>query len=327
MSFLVNLFLPHHGNNHKAHFIKSHSIFALSFVFIFFQFFLNFLLVQKPDVLGYSANISPERIIDLTNNERAKLGLAAVKQNRLLSEAARQKAADMFAFNYWAHVSPSGRTPWSFFSDVGYRYQYAGENLARDFRDPDSIVTAWMNSPSHRENVVNPKYQEIGVAVVDGTLQGTETTLVVQLFGTSFGAVKPADKPKPAVQPAQKPAIQSEPAEEEQPIEIPIEENIPAEVPIKVVEPIQFPNSQLVFSNREILAKSTGNEIPITNPLDLTKFITIFIVGILIGVFAADTILVSHQHTPRFSSRSIAQMMFLIFIMGVTLLIRQGAIL
>lgn len=263
-------------------------------------------MMANPAVLGYSANISPEKIIELTNLERAGLGLSPLKHNSLLSEAARQKAADMFAFNYWAHVSPSGRTPWSFFSDVGYKYQYAGENLARDFRDPDSVVRAWMNSPSHRENIVNGKYSEIGVAVVDGSLQGAETTLVVQLFGTPYGAPVPKVEQQP--KPAEKPAKQPEAV---------------AQKPEEVSELEQRP-----VASKEVLSQGEKLKLsPVASPLDLTKAMVIFIVGILIGAFAADLILVSHNHTPRLSSRSLAQMLFLFFVLVATLFIKQGAIL
>lgn len=305
MSSLRHLFLPHYKNNNKANLLKSYSILLVSLCFVFFQIFLSFFMMANPSVLGYSSNISPEKIIELTNLERAGLGFSSLKHNSLLSEAARQKAADMFAFNYWAHVSPSGRTPWSFFTDVGYKYQYAGENLARDFRDPDSVVRAWMNSPSHRENIANAKYNEIGVAVVDGTLQGMETTLVVQLFGTPYGASAPktASQPKPAEKPAQQPVVAQEPVETNE-----------VEVPAQATKEVLSEDERSGFS-------------PVTSPLDLTKAAVIFIVGILIGAFVADLILVSHHHTPRLSSRSFAQMLFLVFILVATLLIKQGAIL
>lgn len=302
MSALIRLFLPHHGNNYKANLIRSFSLFLLSFLFVCLQLSLNLFLLAKPAVLGFSANISPERIIELTNGERSKLGLGSLKENSLLSEAARQKAADMFAFNYWAHVSPSGRTPWAFFTDVGYKYQYAGENLARDFREPEPIIRAWMNSASHKENMINPKYQEIGVAVVDGSLEGVETTLVVQLFGTPYGAVPLAQEPgKPL--PAEKPAV----------VEVP-------EIPGIETE------SDQVISPGEVANKKT-KLLPLVSPLDLSKALAIFVVGVLIGAFAMDLILVSHQHTPRLSSRSLAQMMFLIFVLLASLLLKQGAIL
>ena len=90
----------------------------------------------------------------------------------------------MFEKGYWAHNAPDGATPWDFIHGEGYRYTYAGENLARDFSYSKDVVDAWMASPSHRDNLMRPEYQEIGFAVVNGTLNGSETTLVVQMFGT-----------------------------------------------------------------------------------------------------------------------------------------------
>lgn len=290
MSRLWNLFFPLHSNNHKAVLIKTPFLFLFCLSFVFLQLFLNFFLLAKPSVLGYSANISPESIIELINTERQKLGFSPLAENKLLSEAARQKAADMIALSYWAHVSPAGRTPWTFFSDVGYKYQFAGENLARDFRDPQSVVQAWMDSPAHRDNVLNSKYQEIGVAVVDGTLQGAETTLVVQLFGTPFGVLakkeeRPSSLPKEAL---------AETVNQK--------ENIPAPVP-------------------------SAQKPPIANPFDLTKAMAILTIGVLIAVFAIDFLTVSRRQTPRLSSKSVAQMMFLFFVLIIGLLVKRGAIL
>ncbi|OIN90320.1 hypothetical protein AUJ42_03265 [Candidatus Collierbacteria bacterium CG1_02_44_10] len=114
------LFIPYHSNNYRAKVLHN-------------QFF------------GYASQISPQKVIDLTNQERAKLGLAPVTLNASLNDAAQRKAGDMFAFDYWAHVSPSGREPWAFFKEVGYNYVYAGENLARDFSSGNFILAT--NSP------------------------------------------------------------------------------------------------------------------------------------------------------------------------------------
>jgi hypothetical protein len=148
--------------------------------------------------------------------------------NERLSEGAQLKAGDMFAFDYWAHKSPSGRQPWEFFREAGYEYRVAGENLARDFMKSEDVVRAWMESPTHKENIVNPKYQEIGVAVVDGTLGGIKTTLVVQFFGTPSKSVA---------------AVQQEPeAEPELPVKVAdavvVQEEEPGQEPL--INPLGF---------------------------------------------------------------------------------------
>lgn len=182
------LFLPHHHNNYKAKLLHHQSLLFLLGLFIMAQSSLSIFQSIKPGVLGYASSIPPAAIIELTNKERLKAGLAPLKENRSLDEAAAAKAADMFSKNYWAHNSPDGVQPWTFILNSGYSYLHAGENLARDFRSPDGIVNAWMDSPSHKANLISSKYQDIGVAVVDGKINGVETTLVVQMFGTSQGS-------------------------------------------------------------------------------------------------------------------------------------------
>jgi hypothetical protein len=90
----------------------------------------------------------------------------------------------MFQGQYWSHTAPDGEEPWDFIHEAGYSYKTAGENLARDFSSTGEMFDAWMASPTHRENILNGQFQEIGIAVVSGTLSGFQTTLVVQMFGT-----------------------------------------------------------------------------------------------------------------------------------------------
>ena len=105
--------------------------------------------------------------------------------NPQLTSAAEKKAKHMFEYNYWAHIAPNGTDPWSFILGEKYDYLYAGENLAKNFTNSEDVVEAWYKSPSHRENLINGKYTEVGFATVNGVLDGYETTLVVQLFGRS----------------------------------------------------------------------------------------------------------------------------------------------
>jgi len=137
----------------------------------------------KPGVLGYASFISTVKVVELTNLERSKAGLPNLKINPELSQAAQSKAADMIKRGYWSHNTPDGKEPWIFISQSGYSYLHAGENLARDYSSAESAVSAWMNSGSHRANMLNPNYQDIGVAVVEGRVRGVETTFIVQMFG------------------------------------------------------------------------------------------------------------------------------------------------
>jgi len=178
------LFIPHERNNHRANLLKPQFLLLFIGVYLANQLFLKALTAVKPGVLGYSSEITSQKVYDLTNNQRQSADLPILHYNSTLEASAIKKAQDMFANNYWAHNSPTGTTPWQFFKDAGYQYSVAGENLAKDFYDTDSLLQAWMNSPTHKANIVSDKYQEIGIGVVNGILNGVKTTLVVQHFAT-----------------------------------------------------------------------------------------------------------------------------------------------
>ena len=153
---------------------------------LFYQAVLQLVPRTGVRILGYAANISVEEVVRLTNDKRVAAGLNALSINESLSSAARAKGQDMLDKDYWAHIAPDGTEPWKFFIDAGYKYKYAGENLARDFSNPSSAIEAWMASPTHRDNVLSDRYNEVGIAVVEGDMNGVDTTLIVQLFGTKL---------------------------------------------------------------------------------------------------------------------------------------------
>ncbi len=184
-----HFFFPHPETHKKAHLISWEAILIYCLIIVLLQVSFNIFSYVKPGVLGIASNIEKNQIIDLTNKEREKSNLPLLKENSLLDAAAAKKAQNMFDENYWAHYSPSGKDPWGFISREGYKYSYAGENLARNFYDSNEVVSAWMASPTHKDNIVNPNYKEIGIAVVEGTLKGERTTLVVQMFGSPVEAI------------------------------------------------------------------------------------------------------------------------------------------
>src|SRR5690606_38362299 len=99
-----------------------------------------------------------------------------------LLQASEAKALHMLEKDYWSHADPgSSITPWFFLDEAHYAYYYAGENLAKDFTSSEELLEGWLNSPSHRQNLLDSRYSHIGVAVVEGDFQGTHTTLVVQM--------------------------------------------------------------------------------------------------------------------------------------------------
>ncbi len=180
---LKNHFIPHQGNDYKPHFVRERNIVGLALlsVAIFgLAFSIKNLITRNPGLL--SAVITSV-LVDLTNNNRTTEHLAALTPNEVLAAAAQKKADDMAAKGYFAHNSPDGKTPWYWFTQEGYQFLYAGENLAVNFVDSEDVVLAWMNSAGHRANIMNGKFTEIGIAMASGIYNGKETIYVVQLFG------------------------------------------------------------------------------------------------------------------------------------------------
>ncbi|HLD50836.1 hypothetical protein A3K34_03165 [candidate division WWE3 bacterium RIFOXYC1_FULL_40_10] len=176
-------FLPHPIENKRATLLSNKAFAVYCILILLIAFLFRILPVFIPGVLGYASDISIRDLLESTNSTRAKSGQKALVLSATLSAAAEKKAHHMFEKSYWAHISPDGVEPWAFILAEGYDYVYAGENLAKNFSQSGDVVSAWYNSPSHRSNLLSPNYDEIGFAVVNGVLDGYETTLVVQMFG------------------------------------------------------------------------------------------------------------------------------------------------
>jgi uncharacterized protein YkwD len=125
-------------------------------------------------------------IIEFTNKERVAVGLPPLSVNTKLGVSAEIKTDDMIARQYFEHESPTGEGVSDLGKKAGYEYVIMGENLAMGtFTSSEDIVKAWMNSPGHKANILNKKYQEIGVSVKRGSYEGKEVWFAVQHFGTS----------------------------------------------------------------------------------------------------------------------------------------------
>ena len=310
---MVHLFVPRESNNHKAKILHPSSLIVIASLFVVFQGLINFLPNLKPSILGYAAQISPEEVVRLTNQKRAEAGLAPLTYNQTLAGAAYTKGRDMIDRDYWAHVAPDGTQPWKFFSDFGYRYRYAGENLARDFSSASATVDAWMNSPTHRDNILNPKYKEIGIGVTEGDLAGVDTTIVVQFLGATY-----VDQTPQKVAVAPKVETTSLPKEMVVPdVKQDVEPSItPTVVPLRTVLP-------------EVQAKITSptpNQQVLISPFTTTRTVSLAVVGLLLAVFVIDAFFVEKRKISRIAGRTFAHVIFLIMILSIILILRAGKI-
>ncbi|MCX6705899.1 MAG: CAP domain-containing protein [Candidatus Woesebacteria bacterium] len=284
---IAHLIIPRESNNQKAKLLHNSSLTLITFAFIFYQLIISFVPRFAPKILGFAANISPDEVVALTNEKRIQAGLSSLSLNPTLSQAAQAKGADMLNKGYWAHVAPDGTQPWVFFTNFGYKYRYAGENLARDFSSASSAVEAWMNSASHKENLLSSKYKEIGIGVVEGNLAGVDTTIIVQFFGTKYADTIPAvpiAEAKSAVAPTAVPAIAATP-----------------------IPPV-------------------GEAKVLVSPFNVTKNLSLAIVGLLLFVLIVDGILVSKRRIARIAGRTFAHIAFLGMILAIVLILKAGQI-
>lgn len=182
-------FIPHAGNNHIPHVLHHKALFSYSVILILLKVAVVTVGITFPGYSLFSSAITPANIVSLTNQTRSSLDLPELAVDPKLSAAAQAKAEDMFLNGYFAHTSPSGVTPWYWIRSAGYNYRSAGENLAAHFTQAEDVEAGWMASPTHRENIVSDRYNEIGVGVAQGVFENHQTTFVVQMFGYELDQV------------------------------------------------------------------------------------------------------------------------------------------
>lgn len=184
--FMKDFFIPNKNNNFKPHILKTKRLFFYSLSAIAIKIFV----VAVALVFPVTAWLTPDflktesiQIVALTNNLRQSLGLQILESNEVLQAAAFAKAEDMVVNQYFAHVSPEKKGLRYWLSSKGYSYSVAGENLAIGYSAPTEVLEAWKNSPTHYANLIDPEFNEIGVAMIAGNYEGFDTKLVAQMFG------------------------------------------------------------------------------------------------------------------------------------------------
>lgn len=181
----------HKGHNKERHtkrFLKAYAPYLPLLVIVGFGLFISTTSDFKrlnSRVLSYATSMSDEGLLQSTNDARTESGLANLTFNTTLDKAAQAKAEDMASRDYWSHNTPDGYEPWIFIEKAGYRYYKAAENLAYGFDTSNSAVIGWMNSPSHRANILDDELTEVGFGVVNmPNYQGKgPETIVVAMYG------------------------------------------------------------------------------------------------------------------------------------------------
>lgn len=145
--------------------------------------------VRNRAVLGYAINITSTGLLDATNNERSRHNSPSLTNNDKLSLAAQQKANDMVERNYWSHNTPDQEAPWIFIDNVGYSYRKAGENLAYGFKNNEQVISGWLNSPTHRANMLDSGFDQVGFGIANSPnfIGAGKSTVIVAMYASSGG--------------------------------------------------------------------------------------------------------------------------------------------
>lgn len=179
----------------------------VTYLIVAVAFLISPAYVRRLQIANLSSPFKTYSVVELVNASRSALGLPILRESDALSQAAWDKAEDIFAKQYFAHISPDKKTPWDFIKGRNYRYTAAGENLAIDFLTPEEAHRSLMESPTHRANILNRLYSEIGVAVAQGTFDNRPSVVIVQYFGNPKKApAVPKAAAQPSITPASKPA-------------------------------------------------------------------------------------------------------------------------
>jgi hypothetical protein len=315
---LAHLFHPRLSNNHRPRIIHPEGFLLLFLIAAVLSISIRVILPgfsQKGGVLGYSSSITQQKVVEKTNEERRKMGLSDLTFNEVLSQAAEDKARDMFQAQYWSHYSPNGKSPWDFMKEEKYVYSVAGENLARDFLETDDMMRAWMNSPTHRENIINPRYHDIGIAVVNGQLNGVETTLVVQMFGTQLnGSVASAQ----LSQAGERIEIEEVP--------IPRQGGILDDTFVPDTEAVQADSTKPILAI-SMQSLSLNPESPLLSPLRVLKAVFLAIIILVLSVLVYDFVIAENRQTVRFVGKNFGHIALFLAIFFLVLLFKGGVVL
>lgn len=194
-------FVPHAGNNYHPHILHAKRAWFYGALGVL----IKGLVITSVALLPAEAFVMPNiiaveesKMVMLTNSFRMKSGLPKLVENPKLSASAVFKAEDMAEKQYFAHENPEGKTLTYYLKKADYNYRSAGENLAVGYFDATEVVNAWKASPTHKANLLDKDFTEIGIGSKDGVYENAPTLYVAQHFG------KPADvdqlvSTKPAV--------------------------------------------------------------------------------------------------------------------------------
>lgn len=294
---MKNYFIPNKKNNFHPHIFQKRklaTIFVAAFLIVAATSIGNVVLKNT----GLLASIQSAFLVDLANEDRVAQRIEALETNPILTEVAQRKANDMAEKGYFAHTSPNGTTPWFWFDQVGYQYLYAGENLAVNFTESVDVHKAWLASPTHRKNIMDGRFSEIGIATAQGFYKGRKATFVVQVFG------------KPRFTQNTVAAAVNVAVEQTQPIQVSGPDTT-REEPTSGVQGVQSENLEVL----PFVAQTNAIERALVSPLSVSEWILSFLIGVLLLTLIVRVFVEFRRHHIKHA------LMLLVLILGLVVLL------
>ncbi len=290
IGWLKKYFIPHEGNDHQPLFLREKNTrLVIISVFLIELLFISVPHISSLNVSGnnYLAEVISSVLDDLTNQNRQAQSLPTLAVSPVLNKVAELKVADMAKIGYFAHTSPEGKAPWFWFHLAGYNYEYAGENLAIDFTDSKDVDSAWMNSPTHKANILKSAYTEIGTAIATGTYEGHSTVFVAQVFGKPAveAATVVKSSPKPTVFAPNKVVASLPPSSA---AVVPVDTSAPISVVVTVVSSSTQENVASILNPNVMGAEVQTSDKPYTQTTLFEQYLTSprHLVNIILAILA-----------------------------------------
>lgn len=278
MSKFVNFFIATDENDYSPP--------VLSYkAFVIYGLLLLILRLLIGTLATRGAAVESGTLMGLINSERQQRNLSALVANSKLITAASQKSQDMIDRDYFAHVDPDGSYVWYRIENAGYKpYKILGENLAVDFSTSEGMVKAWIDSPSHRANLLHTDFLDQGLSALYGDYQGRYTNLTASLFGALAGVQsRTTPTPPPPEEPSPGPAPAPAPAAAPQPTPTPTPAPKPAPTPSPVT-PSPSPVSPPV--------RPPEAERTYPSAFEMSRFIFTLFGILLLLILAVDSVIV-----------------------------------
>ncbi|MDP3740830.1 MAG: CAP domain-containing protein [bacterium] len=301
MSKFVNFFIATPENDFRPPILTYKAFLIYGLLILLLRLWLGTLNTQ-------GAAVESDRLMELINKERGQRNLGELVINAKLISAAGLKSQDMIDRDYFAHVDPDGNYVWYRIENAGYKpYKILGENLAIDFNTSEGMVKAWIDSPSHRTNLLHEDFRDQGLVATFGDYQSRYTNLTTSLFGTIAGVQSqitptppaPAPVPTPAPAPTPVPAPTPQPTPVPTPTPKPTPQPPPAlpPSPVSPITPVSPGPTPTPSPSPPVMPIGEDRQGVKTYPsvFEMTRLISTLFGVIFLLILATDSVII-YQH-------------------------------